>query len=253
MADFEFFKENVTFIVKTFERRDCFGEQVRSLATHYPGCRLLVVDDSFNRYAEEELDGMDLEWRVLPCEDDIGLSKGRNMMADAVETKYLILLDDDYIMTSRSFLHVLEFKLKNTEYDVIGVGVMERGRRNILARNIHSEGRTLVETDAKNKHEKVDMVHNCFLAESRTIRRIRWDDRIKIAGEHIDFVIRAKEKGLKTINAPVCDVIHRRIHDKFYKRHRLRSHLSLVLDKHGFDAIRRFNGKLLRKRPGIRY
>ena len=99
--------ELVTFLVKAFERRACLLRLLHSLGRMYPGVRVLVLDDSQKPSLEPlELSAFaavyGLQLRVLRAEFDVGLSEGRNRLVDAAETRYVLLLDGDFVMDTEA-------------------------------------------------------------------------------------------------------------------------------------------------------
>lgn len=250
--EYEQFRRKVTFIIKTFERKGCFVRMMKSIEKHYPGCTCIIVDDSYTPYAQEAVKGMDLQTVAIEAGKDIGLSKGRNIALSHVTTEYTILLDDDYVMTSKCWLKALE-EAERGRYDIIALGLRERGKLFSASQNITIAGDTILCKRTKRKVGVADLVNNYFIAKTETLRSIGWDDRLKIVGEHLDFVIRAKQAGLKSFTMDNFDTLHVPGNNPIYRRHRNRRYISLLLAKHGLEKLIRPNGKVLTKKEGVTY
>jgi GT2 family glycosyltransferase len=44
---------DLTFLIKTFQRRDCLARCLRSVFQFHPGAKVVIAEDSFTPYAEE--------------------------------------------------------------------------------------------------------------------------------------------------------------------------------------------------------
>jgi beta-1,4-N-acetylgalactosaminyltransferase 2 len=65
--------QNITLLIKTFERRNCLLQLVRSIRKYYPEVRILIVDDSKN---PEIIKDKYLDYHILPFNQ--GISYRRN-------------------------------------------------------------------------------------------------------------------------------------------------------------------------------
>ena len=98
---------DITFIVKTFERFYCIKRLVKSIFKYYPDANILIADDSevscktyfYKKYGDGNI-------TVYELEKDCGLSYGRNFLLERVKTKYFVLLDDDFVFDKRTNIEV---------------------------------------------------------------------------------------------------------------------------------------------------
>lgn len=191
-------KEEVSIIVKTFERPGSLRRLLASiLGSTAAGCRVLVGDAS-----REPMRAWDGGGRVsfFPLPFDSGLSYGRNYLLERVETPFCVVLDDDLVFTERTRLEVLLEIVARRGFDLAA------GEGNLLVRgkpghaNLERRGRRLtLEPDAPPRSlvqglPVYDMVSNFFLATTASLRDIRWDERFKVYGNHIDFFMRYSAK-----------------------------------------------------------
>lgn len=253
------FNKEVTFCIKTFERQKSFERLIRSLEHVYPRAKVLVVDDSRHPYAEESLQGVNLDWMVIPVPYDIGLGAGRNMLLSFVLTEYFVLLDDDYEIGRPVFNKALA-ELKNTNADLVAVTLwnVNKGRKDAICQNAMVVGEWIVQTKVplsggKNRVGRANMVNNCFVAKTAVIRRLGWDPVFKIAGEHTDFALRSIVDDLHFRIIDIPGAYHHPDRPAEYKKMRSRSHASLLLNKYGCKELHQSDGKILPIKPGADY
>ena len=217
--DQKFIDENLTAVIKTFERPEILKRLVKSLRRLYPNMRVVVVDDS-----REPIKLEDVETIVMPY--DSGVSAGRSEALKHVNTPYLILLDDDFIFNRHTeVLPILKKLERLNEIDIIGGEVIYLP----FYRKIDYEQAGLHPTEAVSVAElgmKIDgmVVHdkvaNFYIARTESIRKVGWDPTIKRL-DHADFFTRAKGI-LTTVFDPDLKVLHARTpFDKAYMGKRL--------------------------------
>lgn len=213
-------QDRLTAVVKTFERPRLLRRLLASIRRGHPGLRVIVVDDS-REPVELAEPGVD----VLALPFDSGVSAGKNAGLAAVRTEYVVLLDDDFVLTRRSGLARAVGALdEHTEIDLVGGRVMDLPSRR--SNDYRSSG--LFPTDVAPKVPPgtrigglpvLDKVANFYVARTTGIRSVGWDARLKRT-DHTDFFTRAR--GLLTT---VYDDDLRCLHapDRFaeaYLRHR---------------------------------
>ena len=76
--------DNVTAIIKTFERPQSLNRMISSMRGYYPTLKIIVTDDSETPYTRQ-----DVEYLTLPF--DSGAGRGRNHLVDQVKTKLALL------------------------------------------------------------------------------------------------------------------------------------------------------------------
>jgi GT2 family glycosyltransferase len=184
----------VTFIVKAFERPSCLTRLLESIIVEYPANPVVVLDDSREPVLsgpaltlfKEQLSGL----RYLRTDHDVGLAAGRNTLVDAVDTPYVLLLDDDFILNDRSHIERLLDTLEWGRFDLVG-GCIDSAYSYTL---LHTPGQLEVRMDlpcegwVRRPPEydtpemscwEVDMINNFFLARTDFLRKVRWDPRLK--------------------------------------------------------------------------
>jgi hypothetical protein len=176
---------DLTAVVKTFERPHVLGRLLRSVKRYYPGLAVVVADDSRR---PRSLPGVDTVELSFNC----GVSVGRNAALARVTTEFVLLLDDDYILSGRSNVDGgLEAIRRQPEIDIMG------GKRVDLP---------LLRTFDYSRpalHKKVpppsgdvggfpiyNIVPNFFIARTERLRLVGWDPAIRML-DHTDFFSRA--------------------------------------------------------------
>ncbi len=197
--------ENVTAVIKTFERPKELKRLIESIKRFYPDIKIIVVDDSRE---PKFVDGV--HTLVMPY--DSGVSAGRNLAVSAVKTKYLLLLDDDYVFYRKSILEPAIKKMdENSQIDIMGGERVDLP----LYRKVDNKRATLYHTrrEATMPYGSSiggmvvqDKVANFYIGRTEGIKLVGWDDRIKRL-DHADFFTRAKGV-LTTVFNPDFKVLH---------------------------------------------
>jgi len=242
----------VTVIMKTFHRPHTATRAVEHLRRYFPEIRLLVGDDS-----RESLAFRHARAEVIRLPFDSGVSKGRNLLLERVETEFFLLMDDDNWFSRQTRLGLMLRILERERFDIFGCHVYRRRQTerwfpkrtlNGFFMNLRLEDGTLTLIDGQ--HQKTrrwrvcDVVENFFLARTQRVRELGgWDERLKVA-EHHDFFLRAQRAGLKVGYTPLAGVDHVHIRRERgsedyapFRGYRQNDYRRLWIEKHG---IRRF-------------
>lgn len=232
--DLSFINSNLTAIIKTFERPKVLRRLVKSIRVMYPQMKVIVVDDSRDPV---KLDGV--ETILMPY--DSGVSAGRSEGLKHVKTKYLMLLDDDFVFNRYTQLQPVVEKLDTyPEIDIIGGDVIDLPF--YLEVDIESVKDSIYPTkEISVVHPGTqiadmtayDKVANFFIARTESIKKVDWDPQIKRL-DHADFFTRCK--GILTaVFDPTFKVLHAKTpFDKDYmdKRFDLDADRQLLIEKY---------------------
>lgn len=111
--------KGVTALVKTFERPLILRRLVDSIQRLYPGVPVVVVDDSRTPARLESVETIEMPY-------DSGISAGRNEGLRHVTTRYVLLLDDDFVLSRRTRLgDALALMEQHPEIDIMGGTVID--------------------------------------------------------------------------------------------------------------------------------
>ncbi len=233
-SDTRLVDEKLTAVIKTFERPATLVRLVESIKRFYPNMKIIVVDDSRE---PSQLDGV--ATIVMPYNS--GVSAGRNRGLLEVKTKYLLLLDDDFIFYRQTdFRRAIELMDKNEEIDIMGGEVVNLPQ--FKADDFRNAG--LHPSDAVSTMPPgseidglpaYDKVANFFIARPKRLQLVGWDERLKKL-DHADLFTRAKgvlttvfNHSFKVLHAQTpfdreymkkrddMDQDHAILYDKYYK------------------------------------
>ncbi|MEC4894060.1 MAG: glycosyltransferase [Oscillatoria sp. PMC 1051.18] len=192
--------EDITIIVKTFERPCCIFRLLKSIRKYYPTVKILVCEDSrTNLFENQESPQKQIIWLTLPFEAGHTLGAGRNHLLNQVKTPYFFLCDDDHIFTEHTCLKTLLNFLEEFDYDLVGGS---QGKEQYGTAIFEQVGEIVYQRffqyhDVVTKNVvKCDRVSNTFLAKTAAIQTVGWEGRV-MANEHAEFFLRASRQGLK--------------------------------------------------------
>lgn len=255
--------DEITMIIKTFERPKCIKRLVESIYAYYPDAIILIGDDSEisckdeleKKYAEKKL-------RVFELPKDSGLSYGRNFLLENVETEYFLLLDDDFVFDEKTnieyCLNMLKekdldilggyfrnYKIVNTWFDKIIVLSQKIFRYEIPTNYIgkldfDEKTRTLYASYERHRfpeYELTDIVHNFFIGKTKKVLLENpWDNDLKLQ-EHTPFFLEAKRKGFKVATTNHLSIRHMPERLKKYNGFRGRDYVQVFMNKYNIDTI----------------
>lgn len=183
--------EDLTIIIKTFERDYSAKRLIRSIKKKYPSISIIVVNDS---KTPKQFDGvMNL---IMPF--DSGISAGRNAALKSTKTKYFLLLDDDFVFSRRQNLGLLiEQMNQHKEIDILGGRYIDLPfyiTHDFHEHPINTKNNAKIPTGTLIGNNKVvDKVQNYFIGRTEQVKNVLWNEKLKTL-EHTDFFTRAKGK-----------------------------------------------------------
>ena len=267
----ERFYDDITVSVKAFLREDKTRKCFESWQKFYPGIKFVIIDDG---YPNEEQDRFYNKIKedghiVVRTEFDIGASAGRNMGIELSKTKYVLQIDNDHLAMEGTNLHYMKklLDLKDNisivggriwedeeevnpypRYDgYISIDTMPNCKRSLLYSWLDYENCVWSKVEDV-KYRLVDITHVFFLMRRNIYPTLKWDENIKICGEHTDFFLEAKAKCYNVAFAPDSTVHHFYQTDldlPEYNNYRYRNwNLNLLGKKWGLDMSIDFYGKI---------
>lgn len=186
--------DDITIAIKTFLRPQKLDNCLNSIRKLYPGVKIIVADDSHKPVENKMAD----EYYTLRF--DSGISAGRNLLLSKVTTPYILLLDDDTLFTQSDCIEkMIQPMLDQPEINLVAGSLVG----NDYYGTYEKSGDTLIRYFNKPSrsigHYKIyDFVINLFLAKTEAIRRVGWNDELKIC-EHTNFFFRGRDKLVCTV------------------------------------------------------
>jgi glycosyltransferase involved in cell wall biosynthesis len=191
LAEQDLVNNNLTVLIKTFERPALLKRLVVSIKRKYPHLPIIVVDDS---RSPSQIEG--IKTIVMPY--DIGVSAGRNEGLLHVDTKYILILDDDFIFyrytNLKSSMAIME---KYPQIDIMGGEIIYLP---LYYKIDYSKGDNLHPTKSNATMPRgsfigglpvYDKVPNFYIGKTDRIKLVGWDPNLKRL-DHADFFTRAK-------------------------------------------------------------
>lgn len=199
--DIAFVAENVTIMFKSFERQKQARALVRSIWKYYPGVRIVIADDSAIPLTIPECSEV-RDLKIIQMPFNSGLSKGLNLALAEIETPFMVRLDDDVLFTRRTDLaKELHFMKAHPEVDLVGMPWIDACKAISTKRDIKVYMRIDMReaplplkiphgTKIDKEHIVLGKVSNAYLVRIESIRKIGWDNNIRMIDHH-DFFYRA--------------------------------------------------------------
>ena len=217
--------EDVTAVIKTFERPRKLKRLVRSIKRRYPELSIIVIDDSESFIA---LDGV----QTIGMPYDSGVSAGRNAGLAHVETNYVVMLDDDFVFNRHTNLAEAYRKLaSNPVIDILAGEVIY-----LPLRIVHDyEGAGLFPSDRAPLYppgstisglKVMNKVPNFYIGRAARVRQVGWDNRLKRI-DHADFFTRAIGV-LTSVQDPSLKILH---HPSYFDKRYLKKKRAQELDR----------------------
>lgn len=205
--------QDVTFGITAFERPTYLEQLVSSILLRYPRANIIVADNG-RRKAR-----LPKQVKVLNLPFDCGLSRARNALADQLKTKYLLVLEEDFLFTNETRIeHLVEVLESDEEVGVVGGALRSRnGRVSAYALDIEIFRDTFYVRESNHRvritprgtpYRICDVIWNFALFRADLLRDHRWDNELKV-GEHAPYFHQIKlEAKWRVASCPSAILYH---------------------------------------------
>jgi len=247
----------VDFCITTFERPEQLKKLLYSIVKYYPEANIYIADDGkrfdvkWYKALWDELFDLGLKNKPVAfnIEYDKGLSYKRNILISKTPNVYKLILEEDFIFTEKTDIKkMINFLEENFQYGLVGGSLSQNG--NIR----HFEGffkfkrgvLKQIPLDYQNLKEvnDCDCVFNFFLAKKEIFNYTKWNEKIKIGGEHTGFFLNLQNSPWKVAYIPSVVINHDQFHPTNYKPFRTRlEFLPIMMKENGIKKMINFNGK----------
>lgn len=200
-------KNAIAIGIKTFLRENSLFKTLDAIEEYFPfPYRLYIVDDGKisdqkeYRYQQLESNGH----MIIRLPYNCGISVGRNKIIENIREEYLLLMDDDIVLQDGESIIHMKNVLDSKENIGLCSGMLFWENGNYVANENYQKGLRF-EFDkgllfrypsVKKMHKTngslflyADQVVNFFIAKKAIFNEVKWDDRIKVEWEHIDFFL----------------------------------------------------------------
>ena len=205
------FEDQATIIIKTFIRPKCILRLLFSLRNKYSYIRIIVADDSLNKFLKEGENSLNIYCIYLPFNS--GVSIGRNECVNMVKTKYIILLDDDMILTNNTNFELFYDTIEKhqDETDLLAGKVLDRSSYDALFEiDTKQKSVNIIENSILYKKNDITWSHrqlNFFICKTQLLKDVPWDNNLKIE-EHTEHFYRIYLNGFKVANTELVEIDH---------------------------------------------
>jgi len=237
--------KDVSIIITAFSRSDSLRKCVKSIRKFYPDIEIIVSDngkpDSVLNYELVKIH----KCRYLSLPFDCGTSHAKNAALDLTSKKFAIIIDDDFEFTEYTNLEKFKTILdKDSSIGIVGgkpitgkgrVGTV--GSRILINKEKEMFWRFPIENPEWKEVEGIKYYYADYTRQFLMIRNsldIRWDDDLKMGGDHIWFFINIKLcTNWKVAYVPEVEVLHHRASrkDKIYMFYRRRKDFKKIFYK----------------------
>lgn len=247
--------KNITCIIKTFKRPEKLNNLVNSILEFYPDIKIIILNDDI-----EKMNSKEKNIKIINTEFDIGVSKGRNILVDNVETKYFITLDDDFLFTKETKLENFYKIMESSDLSILSGKVRNKALMNKISIQNSDKGDIVkflkgyyslecCKPDKKLEYFITDYVYQFFIARTEEFKSkcIKWDEKIKI-GEHSYFFynIRKNFPDVKVGHTNLVNVehLHNNNNSNDYYKYRMRAKNARVknMDRYGIIEFTDYRG-----------
>lgn len=202
-------EEHITIIIKTFLRPKCLLKLLFSIRNLYSYVKIIVADDSLIKFLKEGENNLNIYCIHLPFYS--GVSYGRNKCVEIVNTKYIVLLDDDMFMTKNTNLETFYDTIENysNDIDLLAGQVMDRNSFDALFEN-NENSVNIIENKILHKNDNITWSHrqlNFFICKTIVLKNVPWDNFLKTE-EHTEHFYRIYLAGYKTANIKNVKIDH---------------------------------------------
>ena len=186
---------DLTIVVKTFERPQVAERFVRHARDVFGG-RIVIVDDS-----RTPMTAPDPNTDIVTLPHNSGVSVGRIKGLEAVQTPFVLMADDDHVLTPKVQLDAaLAYLDRNPQVDAVALFVVEVPRMYRI--DFGPESNALFPGHAPLKVPYGTVIDGlkveaktaqCYVARTESLRSVGWDPNIRML-DHSDFFSRAAGK-----------------------------------------------------------
>lgn len=230
-------KNCVTFTIKTRHRLHNVTSLIKSILTFFPESNIVVTDEFNSNYTKAPREWFELYNKspnIVYLQTKTGVGFGRKLATMTAQTKYVLILDDDFLFTGKTNIQKLVDILENTDLKIIGGATDDRFPFDGAIRVWQEEPGERSAKLALFPHAfygmvpcfkncyVADLIKNFFLADREAILNAGSWDETREFYEHEDFFFQMRKSKLKV--ATCTDVIiHHDAHDRRLADYRMKT------------------------------
>jgi len=195
-------------LVHTFLRDEKMVKCINSILQKIPYAKIYLSDGGVQTKDKESYYKVLKHYghEVLLMPFDIGTAVSRNILLEKITEKYVMKIDDDFVITNKTKIDEMIELLDNVkDIHLLGMAVASEKRKSPYIFNIHKRKRgelfdyELRHFDWQLKRFKdltyvyCDVTPDCFIARRSIFPECNWDEQYHIGeGQHTDFFFQLK-------------------------------------------------------------
>lgn len=217
----------ITLAITHFDRPNHLKRCLDSIRRFYPDIPIMVGDNSV-----KERPTVPDDVTLIHAEPDAGLSATRNLLVQNCKTKYILIMEEDFIFTEETRIEKFQDVL-NEGVDLVA-GCLEE-ISGVRFGSFHFVKRQDGKLQTVSKHgpysytakgtlwQRCDFTWNFFLTTTELLKKYPWPDHMKVGDEHITWFTSLGPE-VKIAHTPQVIVVHDRGgRDEHYLQYRQRT------------------------------
>jgi len=206
--------------IKTFMREKPILNCIHSIEENLKNYHIYIADDSETISEDKQILYNKLKKEghiIIRLPFDVGISKGRNEIVKRVKEKYMLYLDDDFVITpDNNFEKIIDILEQRPDIGLITGCLIYDNHPTGYEFNLSIRDRTIFKEPLTSEWEKygklkirrTDLGLNFFICRIKMLKEIKWDERFIIFTEHLDFFLQVKQSHWKVYYCPEMRSIH---------------------------------------------
>ena len=240
----------ITVTVKTKNRYGPLTDFCESLHIYYPGMRIMVADEIVEHFWAEHASEHFERWQQFLTNNSAlvtyiqlgpGVGYGRKVAAMLSATKYVLIADDDFLISRKTNLSKMLQLLESSDASIVGSVIDGNQKFDGVFRVTTRAGlktgaaHSILSHYPRTFYEEVPRFPNCFVADrvknfflaKRTaiLDAGSWDVNRRY-NEHTDFFVQMRKSRLKTVLCSDTSFVHN-VQDRSLRRLRRPMNVSL--------------------------
>lgn len=174
-------ERNLTILIKSMDRQKCLQTLVSTIRGYHPDIPIYIADDGIQKTTVMNV--TNVKQFYMPT--DSGLSAGRNLLISQTTSTHVLLLDDDFSWRPEIIPWFIRVMNNYPWLDMVGgrAGLNFAGKFIVDNQTetlfLINEYYKLLNNSGVGTCYLVDFVPNFFLAKTKTLLSLMWDNRLK--------------------------------------------------------------------------